>query len=115
MWAAVTVGVLSLIAVLVMIRSAGASGFGVLVVPLALLEILFLGAVFLLWRTLTSGEEDAHEIERRPVAPRREPTAPRRQASARPEGRVAPDAGARTRLSALADWWFNGLRDPRRH
>jgi len=115
MWAAVTVGVISLIAVLMMMRSAVASGFSILEIPLAVVEILFLGAIFLIWRVLADTDEDSHEIERRPVSPRFEPPAPRTQSSQRPGGRVMAEGEPPSRISALADWWFNGLRDPHRH
>ena len=109
MWAAVTVGVISLIAAVMMIRAAVGEGFAVLQVPIAILELMFLGAVFLIWRGLR-GSQDDDLTERRPAARVREVAAPEAQPS-RPSGPRAVSEDPRSRLSALADWWFNGLRD----
>lgn len=110
MWAAVTVSVISLIAVVLMIQSAAAVGFTVLEAPLVVLELMFLGAVFLLWRALTGGE-DASETERRPAASQWGAASPHSQSSQRPGGRAVAERDLRSRISRWADWWFNGLRD----
>jgi len=112
MRAAVTVGVISLIAAGLMIRSAGRTGFTVFEVPLVVMELMFLAALYLLWRVLAGGE-DASESGRRPAASQRGAAPSHRQSSHRPRSRAVPERGLRLRLSGWADWWFNGLRDLR--
>ncbi|MGH8573337.1 MAG: hypothetical protein ACREX8_12285 [Gammaproteobacteria bacterium] len=60
MWTAVTVCVISLLAMALMIESAVAVGFTGLVVPIIVAEFVFLAAVYVLWRAF-SDEEDAPE------------------------------------------------------
>lgn len=109
--AAVTVSVISLIAVVLMIRAAARSGFTVFQGPLVVLELMFLAAVYLIWRALADG--DASVTERRPVASQRGGASSHRQPGHRPRSRAVPErASLHPRLSGLADWWFNGLRDP---
>ena len=81
---AVTVGVVSVVAAALMIRSAIAVGFGVFVAPIVLAELLFLGAVYLIWRGL-GGDEHASET----------PETPRAGAGRRPAHPVKPPRAAR--------------------
>ena len=55
--AAVTFAVVSLIAGALLMRAAVASGFGILGGPIVAAELLFLGAVYLIWRGLDLGED----------------------------------------------------------
>ena len=66
---AVTVGVVSVVAAAFMVRSAMAVGFGALVGPIVILELAFLGAVYLLWRGLGGGVDSAETVE--PARPSR--------------------------------------------
>ena len=67
----VAIGVVSVIAATLMIRSAITVGFGVLVAPIVLAELVFLGAVYLIWRGLGGGEHGAERVEgQRPDAGR---------------------------------------------
>jgi len=113
MRAAVTVSVISVIAVVMLIRAAGAAGFTVLELPLVVMELIFLAAVYILWRALAD-EEDASESERLPAASRRDVFSSHPHPSQRASSRAVPDHGLRFRLSGWADWWFNGLREPRK-
>ena len=114
MWVvAGVVGVISLIAVGGMIQSALAAGFTFLVAPIVVLELLFLGTVFVLWRA-AAGRKDAFESQRGPAPSRRARLAPR--SLERPGGQeLQPrEDGLRSRIARLANWWFNGLHDPSR-
>lgn len=112
MRAAVTVSVISLIAVVLMIRSAGAAGFTIFEAPLVVMELMFLAAVYILWRALADGE-DAYESERRPaVSQTGRLVAPPVKPAAQESGRAG--RWLRFRLSGWAEWWFNGSRDPRK-
>lgn len=113
MLVAVIVGVGSLIPTMWMIESAVSEGFGVLVLPLIALEVLFLLAVFCVWRALAD-DEDA------PQPPRHSPFLPPPEMESRHSdtyngvrSSTASDRQAGSTWSAWAEWWFNGLRDPR--
>ena len=107
----VIISAISVMAVVVMIRAASRTGFTFFEVPLIVLELMFLGAVYLLWRGL-AGDEDASESRRRAAPPPRAAASSNRPPTSRPTTRT--HSGFRLRFSSLADWWFNGLREPPR-
>jgi hypothetical protein len=74
MWAVLTVAVISLIAVELMVQSAVAVGFTVLVGPVIVAELVLLAALYLIWREL-SGEQGG-ETERIAAVPRRRAASP---------------------------------------
>ncbi len=59
----VMVGVVSLVAAALMIRSAIGVGFLIFVVPIAVAELVFLGAVYLIWQGLGGGEHASESPE----------------------------------------------------
>ena len=52
-----TVAVVSVIVGALLVRAAVASGFGIFVGPIIGAELLFLGAIYLIWRGLDLGED----------------------------------------------------------
>ena len=90
---AVTVGVICVVPVALMIRSALANGFGVFVAPIVLAELVLLGALYLIWLGLGGGEDASERVEApRPDTDRRaahsfQPAGPRRRAAGPLEGR----------------------------
>ena len=109
---AVLVGVFSLIPFLWLVLSAMSEGFGFFVLPLTVLELMFLLAVFLVYRAL-SGDEDLYEPpSRRGFTPPPESSGRAAPTTQRPWTPAAP-APSDSRLSAWADWWFHGLQRSR--
>ena len=67
-----TVRVISAVPVALLIRSAVANGFAIFVTPIVLAELLFLAAVYLIWRGLGGDEPASERVETaRPDAARR--------------------------------------------
>ena len=58
----VTIGVISLVGAAFMIRAALAVGFGIFVVPIVLGELVFLGAVYLIWLALRDREDRSEPV-----------------------------------------------------
>ena len=115
---ALAVALFSLIPFAWMVNAAISEGFGFFVVPLVVLELMFLLAVVCIWRALAT-EEDEPEPRPRYFTPPPDEGAPQR--TTRPAPRHAADrrswepaTSTDSRLAAWADWWFNGLRDSRR-
>ena len=63
MRAAVTVGLISMALAVLMIGYAIRVGFAVFVAPIVVAELLFLGAVYLIWRGLVGGEHGSESVE----------------------------------------------------
>ena len=104
---AVVIGMLSLIPFGWMVSSAISEGFGFFVIPLVVLELLFLLAVFCVWRLLALDDDEPEPRYRTgPLGPSQQ--ASRREPERRAWDRPAPSG---SRWSSWADWWFNGLRD----
>lgn len=111
MWVAFTVGVVSIIVVALMAKTAVAQGFAVLVVPLFVLEVMLLAAIYLLWRAL-AGEDDP-EGQHRPRASQPWGT-PGEGHPGRPKvTRALHGRNPRSPIAASADWWFKRPRQPR--
>ncbi len=82
---AVVLGVISVIATALMIRSAIAVGFAAFVAPIFFAELVFLGAIYLIWRGLGGGEDLSENVETaRPDAGRRAARSFEPRAVARP-------------------------------
>jgi hypothetical protein len=104
MWIAVVVALISLIPFGWMLSVAISEGLGFFVLPLVVLELLFLLAVACIWRALTDDDDEPAPRPRYFAQPDEEMPHRMRQA----------DTSQGSRASGLADWWFNGLRDSRR-
>jgi hypothetical protein len=107
MFVAVVIGMLSLIPFFWMLHAAMSEGFGFFVIPLVVLELLFLLAVFCVARLLTLDDDEPEpRYHSSRVGSSRQPSGrePERRAWDRP-------TPTESRWSSWSDWWFNGLRD----
>jgi hypothetical protein len=107
MGVAIVVGMVSLIPFAWMVESAISEGFGFFVIPLVILELLFLLAVFCVSRLLALDDDEPEPRYRTgPVRPAGH------SARREPERRAwEPTPSTDSRWSSWANWWFNGLRD----
>ena len=101
---ALAVAVISLVPFGWMVNTAISEGLGFFVLPLVVLELLFLLAVVCIWRALAIEDDEPEPRPRYFAQPDGEPLQRMRQS----------ETSRDSRGSGWADWWFNGLRDPRR-
>ena len=110
MWVAVGVGVMSLVPMSAGIHFAYTGDLSILVVPIVVLELMFLACIYVLWRGLDG--DGGLEGQSRHASARADQFSRPSERATRGAARQQEE-GAPAWVGHLAQWWFKGPREPR--